>query len=160
MLTPEDIKNYVVHHWNLQFYLKQGIRLKKVHRGEGVRTKTFDGAIRPYEHVNIKRKQKAISRETFTGWWTTVFGKTMENLRNHADVKFARIWVIDTIRRLVASPLKITRKVYTSCTKAIDSWTSLFHSHDNSCYYTLRSLSLFWLDESVQWISKSAPVTS
>jgi len=29
--TLEDIKNYVVHHRNLQFYLKQGMRLKKVH---------------------------------------------------------------------------------------------------------------------------------
>ena len=32
LLTLEDKKNYVVHYRNLQFYLKQGMRLKKVHR--------------------------------------------------------------------------------------------------------------------------------
>ena len=34
----------------------------------------------------------------------SVFGKTMENLRNNIDVKIVRSWVTDKIRRLVASP--------------------------------------------------------
>ena len=32
VLTLEDKEKYVVHYRNLQFYLKQGMRLKKVHR--------------------------------------------------------------------------------------------------------------------------------
>ena len=32
LLTLHDKKNYVVHYRNLQFYLKQGIKLKLVHR--------------------------------------------------------------------------------------------------------------------------------
>ena len=33
LLTLKDKQNYVVHHKNLQFYLKHGMKLKKVHRG-------------------------------------------------------------------------------------------------------------------------------
>jgi len=32
LLTLEDKNNYVVHYRNLQFYLKQGMKLKRVHR--------------------------------------------------------------------------------------------------------------------------------
>ena len=32
MLSLEDKEKYVVHYSNLQFYLRQGMRLKKVHR--------------------------------------------------------------------------------------------------------------------------------
>lgn len=32
VLTLQDTKNYVLHYKNLQFYLNQGIKLKKVHR--------------------------------------------------------------------------------------------------------------------------------
>ena len=32
VLTLEDKNNYVVHYKNLQFYLSQGMRLKKLHR--------------------------------------------------------------------------------------------------------------------------------
>jgi len=32
VLTLEDKSKYVVHYKNLQFYLRQGMRLKKVHR--------------------------------------------------------------------------------------------------------------------------------
>ena len=32
VLTFEDKENYVVHYKNLQFYLRQGMRQKKVHR--------------------------------------------------------------------------------------------------------------------------------
>ena len=32
LLTLQEKKNYVVHYRNLQFYLKQGMKLKRVHR--------------------------------------------------------------------------------------------------------------------------------
>ena len=32
LLTLEDKENYVVHYRNLQFYLQQGMKLKRVHR--------------------------------------------------------------------------------------------------------------------------------
>ena len=32
VLTLEDKEKYVTHYRNLQFYLRQGMRLKKVHR--------------------------------------------------------------------------------------------------------------------------------
>ena len=46
LLTLEDKNNYVVHYRNLQFYLKQGMKLKRV----GVRTRMLDGALHPDEH--------------------------------------------------------------------------------------------------------------
>jgi len=35
LLTLEDKSNYVVHYRNLQFYLKQGMKLKRVNKSAG-----------------------------------------------------------------------------------------------------------------------------
>ena len=42
----------------------------------------------------------------------SVFGKTMENLRNNIDVKIVRSWVTDKIRRLVASPSSARHDIF------------------------------------------------
>ena len=47
VLTLEDKEKYVVHYKNLQFYLSQGMRLKKVHR---VRSRAMDGTIHQDEY--------------------------------------------------------------------------------------------------------------
>ena len=58
LLTLKDHKNYVVHYRNLQFYLKQGMKLKRVNR-VFVRTRMLDGAAHPNKYrIQEKRKER------------------------------------------------------------------------------------------------------
>ena len=104
LLTLEDKEKYVVHYSNLQFYLRQGMRLKKVHR-----VIEFDQEpwMEPYIRMNTEfRKQARSDFETdfYKLMNNSVFGKTMENLRNRVDVKIVRSWETDKIRKLLSSP--------------------------------------------------------
>ena len=90
VLTLEDKENYVTHYSNLQFYLRQGKRLKKVHR-----VIEFDQEpwMEPYIGMNTEfRKQAKSDFETdfYKLMNNSVFGKTMENLGNRVDVKIVR----------------------------------------------------------------------
>ena len=59
LLRLEDKNNYIVHYKNLQFYLKQRMKLKREHRGAGVRTRMPDRAVHPNEHrIQEKRKER------------------------------------------------------------------------------------------------------
>ena len=103
-LTLEDKEKYVVHYSNLQFYLRQGVRLKKVHR-----VIEFDQEpwMEPYIRMNTEfRKQAKSDFETdfYKLMNNSVFDKTMENLRNRVDVKIVRDWETDKIRKLLSSP--------------------------------------------------------
>ena len=104
VLTLEDEEKYVVHCSNLQFYLRQGMRLKKVHR-----VIEFDPEpwMEPYITMNTEfRKQAKSDFETdfYKLMNNSVFGKTMETLRNRVDVKIVRDWETDKIRKLLSSP--------------------------------------------------------
>ena len=58
VVTLEDKENYVVHYKNLQFYLSQGMRLKKVHR-----VIEFDQELwmEPYIRMNTEFRKQAKS---------------------------------------------------------------------------------------------------
>ena len=104
LLTLEDKESYVVHYRNLQFYLNQGLRLKKVHR-----TIEFDQEawMFPYIRMNTEfRKQASNDFESdfYKLMNNSVFGKTIENLRNRVDVKIVRDWEAYKIRKLLSSP--------------------------------------------------------
>ena len=104
MLKLEDKEKYVVHYKNLQFYLSQGMRLKKVN---GVIEFAQEPWREPYIRMSTEfRKQAKSDFETdfYKLMNNPVFGKPMENLRNRTDVKIVRDWVMGTIRKLVSSP--------------------------------------------------------
>ena len=76
MLTLEDKEKYVTHYSNLQFYLRQAMRLKKVHR-----VIEFDQEpwMEPYIRMNTEfRKQAKSDFETdfYKLMNNSVFGKT------------------------------------------------------------------------------------
>jgi len=104
LLTLKDKEKYVVHYKNLQFYLSQGMRLKKVHR-----VLEFDQEpwMEPYIRMNTEfRKQTKSDFETdfYKLMNNSVFGKTMENLRDRVDVKIVRAHEANKIRKLVSDP--------------------------------------------------------
>ena len=105
LLTLQDKNNYVVHYRNLQFYLKQGMKMKRVHR-----VFEFDQEcwMEPYIRINTEFRKKAKSdfeKNVYKPINNSVFGKTMENLRNRVDIKIVRSNETDKIRKLIASPL-------------------------------------------------------
>ena len=82
VLTLEDKEKYVVHYGNLQSYLRQGMRLKKVHR-----VIEFDQEpwMEPYIRMNTEFRKEAKSdfeTDFYKLMNNSVFGKTMENVRN------------------------------------------------------------------------------
>ena len=103
-LTLEDKEKYVVHYKNLQFYLSQGMRLIKVHR-----VLEFDQEpwMEPYIRMNTefyKQAKSDFETDFYKLMNNSVFGKTMENLRNRVDVKIVRAREANKIRKLVSDP--------------------------------------------------------
>ena len=90
LLTLEDKEKYVVHYRNLQFYLRQEMRLKKVYR-----VIEFDQEpwMELYIRMNTEFRKQArndFEMDFYKLMNNSVFGKRMENLRNHVDVKIVR----------------------------------------------------------------------
>ena len=87
LLTLEDKKNYVVHYRNLQFYLKQGVKLKRVHRVLEFEQERW---MEPYIRMNTEFRKNAKSdfeKNFYRLMNNSVLCKTMENQRNRVDIK-------------------------------------------------------------------------
>ena len=105
LLTLQDKKNYVVHYRNLQSYLKQGMKLKRVHKVLEFEKECW---MEPYIRMNTEFRKKAksdIENNFFKLMNNSAFGKTMENLRKRIDIKIVSSDETNEIRKLVASPL-------------------------------------------------------
>jgi len=77
----------VLHHQNLKQYLEMGMNLTKIHRGISF---AEDAWLKSYIELNMKLRTEASSefeKDFFKLMNNTVFGKTMENIRNRIDVR-------------------------------------------------------------------------
>ncbi len=82
-----DKKNYVLHHKSLKLYLKHGLKLTKIHRGITFEESAF---MKSYIDMNTDMRTKGTTdfeKDWFKLMNNSVFGKTMENVRNRVDVK-------------------------------------------------------------------------
>ena len=82
-----DKEKYVVHHENLQLYLKLGLKIKKIHRGIKFRE---ESRMKSYIKLNTKLRTEGkndFEKDFFKLMNNSVFGKTMENIRNRVDVR-------------------------------------------------------------------------
>ena len=79
-------KHYVLHYKNLKQYLKEGMILKKVHRGIKFYQKPW---MEPYIRKNTdlrKDAKNAFEKDFFKLMNNSVFGKTIENIRKRQNV--------------------------------------------------------------------------
>ena len=80
-------KKYVVHIKSLKQALNHGLKLKKIHRIIGFNQETW---LKPY--IDMKTELRKVAKDDFEKdlfklMNNSVFGKTMENIRKHGDIK-------------------------------------------------------------------------
>ena len=83
----KDKKTYVVHIKSLNQALKHGLKPKKVHRVIRFEQSSW---MKPYIMMNTKLRTVAkneFEKYSFKLMNNSVFGKTMENIRNHKEMK-------------------------------------------------------------------------
>ena len=83
ILNLNDKNKYVVHIGTLQFYLKHGLKLKKIHRAIKFEQKEI---LKPYIEFSTEKRKNArndFEKDIFKLLNNAVFGKTMEDKRKH-----------------------------------------------------------------------------
>ena len=107
------IKKYVVHISALKHVLKHGLILKKVRRVVRFNQKAW---LKPYIDMNTKLRKEAkneFEKDFFKLMNNSVFGKTMENVRNHRDIKL--VTTEEKRSKLVSEPNCHTTKHLKIC---------------------------------------------
>ena len=117
-----DKTEYVIHIRNLKQALNHGLILKKVHRVIKFNQKAW---LKPYIDMNTELRQKAknnFEKDFFKLMNNAVFGKTMENVRKHRNIKL----LITERRRncLVLEPNYHTTKLFTENLLAVEMKTT------------------------------------
>ena len=85
--SVHDKNNYVIHSYALKQALNHGLILKKVH---AVISFTHDAWLKPYINMNRELRTNAkndFEKDYFKLKNNSVFGKAMENLRKHKDIR-------------------------------------------------------------------------
>ena len=105
-----DKNNYVVHYKTLMQCLRLGMKLKKIHRGIKFIESDF---LKPYIDMNTDLRTQAknnFEKDFFKLMNNSVFGKTMENIRNRVNVKLVNTG--EQFKKLTAKPNYESRKIF------------------------------------------------
>ncbi len=97
-----DKTKYVLHHKNLKMYLEMGLKLTKIHRGITFEESCF---MKSYIDLNTDMRTKGTTdfeKDFYKLMNNSVFGKTMENVRNRVNVKL--VTDKEALNKLVKKP--------------------------------------------------------
>ncbi|XP_046666612.1 uncharacterized protein LOC124358355 [Homalodisca vitripennis] len=110
-------EKYVVHYRNLKQYLSLGMKLKKVHR---VISFSQSAWLKPYIDLNTQMRTQArneFEKDFFKLMNNSVFGKTMENIRNRVDIRLAT--KDEQVDKWTAQPNFKSRTIFTEQLAAV-----------------------------------------
>lgn len=96
-------RNYVTHYLNLQYYLKQGMVLKKIHRILSFHQKSY---LKPYISFNNEKRQQTdnrFERDLLKLMNNGIFGKSIANNRKRIDMQGA--FTPEQCSKKLSSPL-------------------------------------------------------
>ena len=105
-----DKKKYVLHYKNLIQCLDMGLKITRIHRGIKFVESEW---MKPYidKNTNLRAKAKNnFEKDFYKLMNNSVFGKTMENIRNRVDVKLVN--TEEKFKKLVAKPNFRSRKIF------------------------------------------------
>ena len=111
-LTPNFNKKtkYVLHHRNLKQYLGLGMKLTEIHRVISFKQSKW---LAPYITLNTQLRTEAkndFEKDFFKLMNNSVFGKTMENIRNRVNIKL--ITSEENALKLIAKPSFDRRTIF------------------------------------------------
>ena len=101
-MSIDDKENYVIHISALKQALNHGLILKEVHRVIEFRQEAW---LKPYSDMNTKLRTDAkndFEKDFFKLMNNSVFGKTVENVRNHREIKL--VTTNERKNKLVSEP--------------------------------------------------------
>ena len=110
-------ERYILHRDNLLQYESLGLKIKKIHRGI---TFTESPWLKKYIDLNTSLRAKAtdnFEKDFFKLMNNSVFGKTMENIRNRVDIRL--ITNAEEAKKLVSKPNFKHRTIFTDYLIAI-----------------------------------------
>ena len=105
-----DKNRYVIHHQNLNLYLRLGLNLKKIHRALEFSQSNW---LEPYIAFNTQKRteaKNAFEKDFFKLMNNSVFGKTLENLRKRSNIQL--VTDPEKMLRLAARPTYISHKIF------------------------------------------------
>ena len=108
--NSRDKNNYVIHYKNLMQCLSLGMKLKKIHRGIKFIESDFMSS---YINMNTNLRTQAknnFEKDFFKLMNNSVFGKTMENIRNRVNIKLVNAG--EQFKKLAAKPNYESRKIF------------------------------------------------
>jgi hypothetical protein len=117
MTTLYDKQKYVIHYTTLKQCLQKGLKLEKIHR---VLEFNQSDWLKKYIDFNTNLRTKATNdfeKDFFKLMNNSVFGKTMENIRNRVDIKLCSDGF--KAEKLIAKPNFDSRTIFTENLVAI-----------------------------------------
>jgi len=105
-----DKEKYVVHHSTLKLYESLGLKIKKVHWGI-----LFKESKWLAEYINFNTNLRTLAENDFEKDFfklmnNSVFGKTMENIRNRQDIRLSN--KVEQVKKLISKPNYKRRTIF------------------------------------------------